>query len=54
MFSPDGSYQANLTVDGRTVRVRNVNGLHLTPEGGRHLALVVLDAVSDDLGLAGG
>lgn len=38
LISPKGSYQDSITIGGKTVRVRNKDGIHLSREGDGYLA----------------
>jgi uncharacterized protein len=50
---PDGSYAESGTgIDGRTVRLRSLNGVRFIKAGNDKLATLVFDAISADLGLA--
>jgi hypothetical protein len=55
LFSDDsGAYSAYLPdASGRVVLMRAGDGIHLTPDGGDHLAAVVLQVVAEDWDLAG-
>ena len=51
--NPDGSYaESGIGIDGRTVRLRSLNGIKFIRAGNDKLATVVFDAISADLELA--
>jgi lysophospholipase L1-like esterase len=49
LFTPGGVYRDSIKVNGRTVRVRQSDGVHLSPQG----ATIAADAVVQELGRLG-
>lgn len=53
MFTPDG-YREEGTVDGRTVQLREDDGVHLTPDAARLVSRATATALSEDFGVIPG
>lgn len=51
-LTPDGTFTPTLPIDGKQVRVRDPDGLHLTPEGNALVVEATWKAIAEPLGVA--
>jgi len=50
-LTPEGTFRATAPIDGKDVRIRDADGLHLTEAGNRLVVELTFEAIKDDLGL---